>query len=106
MRYVIIPGINGSDEGHWQTIWQAEWGPSAARISPSSWDEPDLDDWCHAIDQAVSESPSAPAVLIAHSLGCLAATCWVAQHRPDVRGVLLVAPPDNGGPGFPAEAAA
>jgi uncharacterized protein len=104
MRYVIIPGINGSGEDHWQTIWQAEWGPSTTRISPSSWDEPDLDDWCQAIGQAVGQSPSADVVLVAHSLGCLAATCWIARHRPDVRGVLLVAPPDNAGPTFPAEA--
>jgi uncharacterized protein len=105
MRYVIIPGINGSDEAHWQSIWQAEWGPSAARISPSSWDEPDLDDWCQAIDQAVDESPPADVVLVAHSLGCLAATCWLAWHRwMDIRGVFLAAPPDNAGPNFPAEA--
>ncbi|TMR91114.1 RBBP9/YdeN family alpha/beta hydrolase [Nonomuraea basaltis] len=104
MRYVIIPGINGSDEDHWQSIWQAEWGPSTTRISPSSWDEPDLDDWCQAIDKAVRQSPSADVVLVAHSLGCLAATCWIARHRPDIRGVLLVAPPDNAGPTFPADA--
>ncbi|MFI6732775.1 RBBP9/YdeN family alpha/beta hydrolase [Nonomuraea sp. NPDC050451] len=104
MRYVIIPGINGSDEHHWQTLWQAEWGACASRISPSSWDEPELDDWCRAIDRAVDEHPSADVVLVAHSLGCLAAACWVARHQPDIRGVLLVAPPDNTGPNFPAEA--
>ncbi|MFD0850626.1 RBBP9/YdeN family alpha/beta hydrolase [Actinomadura adrarensis] len=104
MRYVIIPGIDNSDQDHWQTIWQAEWGPSATRISPSSWDEPDLDDWCQAIDQAVGQSPSADVVLVAHSLGCLAATCWIARHQPGIRGVLLVAPPDNAGPAFPAQA--
>ncbi|MGW4955741.1 RBBP9/YdeN family alpha/beta hydrolase [Nonomuraea sp. NPDC004186] len=71
---------------------------------PSSWDEPDLDDWCHAIDRAVDERPSADVVLVAHSLGCLAAARWVARRQPDIRGVFLVAPPDNTGPNFPAEA--
>jgi hypothetical protein len=104
MRYVIIPGINGSDADHWQSLWQAEWGASASRISPSSWDEPDLDDWCRAIDRAVDEHSSADVVLVAHSLGCLAAACWVVRHQPDIRGVFLVAPPDNAGPNFPAEA--
>ncbi|MGV9374436.1 RBBP9/YdeN family alpha/beta hydrolase [Nonomuraea sp. NPDC003707] len=104
MRYVIVPGINGSDADHWQTVWQAEWGPAAARISPSSWEEPDLDDWCHAIDRAVDEHPSADVVLVAHSLGCLAAARWVAWRQPDIRGVFLAAPPDNTGPNFPAEA--
>lgn len=105
MRYVVIPGINGSDEDHWQTIWQAGWGVSAVRISPSSWDEPDLDDWCQAIDQAMGTSTPADAVLVAHSLGCLAAACWVARRRPALRCLFLVAPPDSAGPNFPAEAA-
>jgi predicted alpha/beta hydrolase family esterase len=104
MRYVIIPGINGSDENHWQTIWQAEWGAYASRISPLSWDEPNLDDWCQAIDKAVGESPSTDTVLVAHSLGCLAAACWVTRRRPDIRGVFLVAPPDTAGANFPADA--
>src|SRR5215210_5080448 len=81
MRVVLIPGINGSDEYHWQSIWQAEWGPSATRISPSSWDEPELDDWCRAIDLAVDEGRSADVVLVAHSLGCLAAISWAVRPR-------------------------
>jgi predicted alpha/beta hydrolase family esterase len=104
MHFVIIPGINGSDEDHWQSIWQAEWGSAASRIAPASWDEPDVDDWCRALDRAVTDARSARVVLVAHSLGCVAATEWVARARPDVSGVFLVAPPDTAGPGFPAEA--
>jgi len=104
MRFVIIPGIHGSDENHWQSFWQAEWGPSASRISPSSWDEPDLDDWCGAIDRAVDEARSADVVLVAHSLGCLAAISWTAGRRPNIHGVFLVSPPDPAGPNFPAAA--
>jgi uncharacterized protein len=103
MRFVIVPGINGSDDDHWQSIWQAAWGESATRISPSSWDEPDLDDWCGALDRAVTQ-PSTT-VLVAHSLGCHAATAWVTRRRPGVRGLFLVAPPDTAGPNFPEEAA-
>jgi predicted alpha/beta hydrolase family esterase len=104
MHFVLIPGINGSDEHHWQSIWQAEWGPSATRISPSSWDEPELDDWCRAIDRAVDEARSTDVVLVAHSLGCLAAISWAARRRPNIRGAFLVAPPDPDGPNFPAVA--
>jgi predicted alpha/beta hydrolase family esterase len=104
MRYVIVPGIDGSDQDHWQSIWQAAWGASAVRIQPASWDRPDLDDWCQAIDHAVGPNPS-DAVLVAHSLGCLAAARWVAQRRSDIRGMFLVAPPDAAGPNFPAAAA-
>lgn len=104
MRYVIIPGIDGSDDNHWQSIWQAGWGASASRIRPASWERPDLDDWCRAIDRAVGPNPPA-VVLVAHSLGCLAAANWAAGQRPPIRGMFLVAPPDTAGPKFPAAAA-
>lgn len=104
MHFVIVPGINGSGEDHWQSIWQGEWGPAASRIAPSSWDEPDVDDWCEALDRAVAGAGSADVVLVAHSLGCITATEWAARTRPAVRGVFLVAPPDTAEPGFPAEA--
>lgn len=104
MHYVIIPGIDGSDEDHWQSIWQAEWGSAATRIAPSSWHEPDLADWCEAIDDAAAGSGSG-VVLVAHSLGCLAAATWVTRRRPAIGGVFLVAPPDSTAPAFPAAAA-
>jgi hypothetical protein len=100
MHFVIVPGINGSDQNHWQSVWETEWG--APRLTPSSWDEPDLDDWCAALDRLVVPG----SVLVAHSLGCLAATTWVTRSaRPGVLGLFLVAPPDNTRPDFPPEAA-
>lgn len=98
-RLTIVPGINGSDEAHWQTRWQTR---TDARIRPLSWDEPDLDDWLAALDAAVG---SAETILVAHSLGCLAAAAWLARNPGRVRGVMLVAPPDRFGAAFPAAAA-
>jgi predicted alpha/beta hydrolase family esterase len=104
MHYVTIPGIDGSDHEHWQSIWEAEWGQRASRISVSSWTRPELGDWCDAIDRAVAQARSPGTVLVAHSLGCLAAVRWAARRRPGVAGVFLVAPPDQAGPLFPAVA--
>lgn len=101
MHYVIIPGINGSGPDHWQTLWQSEWGTSATRIAPSSWDDPDLDDWCRALDRAEEQHRPSETVLVAHSLGCLAAAHWLRRRRPGIRGAFLVAPPDVAGPNFP-----
>ncbi|WP_233625137.1 alpha/beta hydrolase [Actinoplanes sp. ATCC 53533] len=101
---MVVPGVNGSGADHWQSRWQARWGTSASRISPSSWDEPNLADWCQAIDRAVTALP-AGVVLVAHSLGCLAATQWATRRRRDVAGMFLVAPPDQEGPNFPADTA-
>lgn len=80
MHYVTIPGIDGSDHEHWQSIWEAEWGQRASRISVLSWSLPELDDWCDAIDRAVLQVGSPGAVLVAHSLGCLAAARWTARR--------------------------
>lgn len=104
MRFVIVPGIDDSDSYHWQSIWQAEWGPIASRIAPTSWTGPDAENWIAAVDRAVTETGTSDVVLVAHSLGCWAAAGWLAQAPRNVRAALLVAPPDPLGPEFPAAA--
>lgn len=105
MRYVIVPGIDGSGPDHWQSHWERELGPRAGRIAPASWDRPDAADWLRAVDAAVTE----PAVLVAHSLGCLAVASWLTSDDGPaagrVLGAFLVAPPDPDGPRYPATAA-
>lgn len=102
MRTVILPGIHGSGPAHWQSLWELA-DPSLVRLAPSSWDEPDPDDWSHALDAAVG---AGPAVLVAHSLACLLAVPWSAAHPDRVAGLFLVAPPDPDAASFPAAAAA
>ena len=104
MHFVTVPGIGGSGKKHWQRIWEAEWGQRASRISVTSWTSPDLKDWTDAIEQAVRQAESQSVVLVAHSLGCLAAARWTANRRTDILGVFLVAPPDRAGAIFPAAA--
>jgi len=101
VRILMVPGIGGSDEGHWQSLWQEEFGTRADRIEPASWGAPDLDDWLAAVSRKVEPAT----VLVAHSLGCLAATAWLVQRGPaTVIGAFLVSPPDPDGPAFPARA--
>lgn len=102
MHFVIVPGIDGSGPDHWQSRWEDEWGASATRIAPASWTEPDLTDWCHALDRAAARHRAGEAVLVTHSLGCLAAGYWLSRTQHGVRGAFLVAPPDAAGPNFPA----
>ncbi len=46
--YVMVPGIGGSDDAHWQTLWERRWGDEiAVRIEPSSWSQPDLETGSH-----------------------------------------------------------
>ncbi|MFI7387250.1 RBBP9/YdeN family alpha/beta hydrolase [Streptomyces sp. NPDC049813] len=109
VAYVIIPGIDGSDGQHWQTAWERQWGGAAVRTAPASWSAPELGDWTAAVGTAYDAAARQDdrVALVAHSLGCWAATAWLALEpaRP-VAGALLVAPPDPRGPAFPREAAA
>ncbi|MGW7682766.1 RBBP9/YdeN family alpha/beta hydrolase [Kribbella sp. NPDC054772] len=76
MTFVIIPGLDGSDERHWQSRWESDWLADAVRIQPASWSAPDLADWSDAITRAVEKAPGA-IVFITHSLGCHALAHWL-----------------------------
>ncbi|PXX38417.1 MULTISPECIES: alpha/beta hydrolase [Burkholderia] len=99
---VIVPGIGNSGADHWQSHWEATL-PGATRMTPASWDAPDLSDWIAALDEAVAKA-AAPPLVICHSLGCLLFAHWHAVSTRSVRGAFLVAVPDPGGPRFPVAA--
>ncbi|MET8188756.1 MULTISPECIES: RBBP9/YdeN family alpha/beta hydrolase [unclassified Streptomyces] len=107
VAYVLIPGIDGSDEQHWQSLWEKRWGASAVRIAPASWSRPDLPDWVAAIQAAyeIASRREGQVALVAHSLGCWATAHWLDRMRPDGVTAFLVAPPNPQGPAFPGEAA-
>lgn len=94
MRILIVPGLNGSGPGHWQTLWEEKYGHE--RVQQRDWENPNLLDWISTLNTAVTAS-SEHVVLVAHSLGCLTVAHW-AQAYPEnvgqIRCALLVAPPD------------
>ncbi|AYG78107.1 hypothetical protein DWB77_00214 [Streptomyces hundungensis] len=109
VAYVVVPGIDGSDEQHWQTLWERQWGTSAVRISPVSWSAPELDDWVGAVQEAYDDASRRDShiVLVAHSLGCWAVSTWLDRNPSSpVGGAFLVAPPDPRAPVFPRQVAA
>ncbi|WP_310021469.1 alpha/beta hydrolase [Microbacterium resistens] len=108
VSYVVIPGIDGSDGQHWQTLWEKRWGVLGVRIEPRSWSEPDLADWIDSVQTAfeVASERDSDVVLVAHSLGCWAAAVWLGRNpSAQVKGAFLVAPPDPRGSAFPSTAA-
>lgn len=107
VAYVVVPGINGSDEKHWQSLWEKQWGISAVRIAPASWSMPDLPDWVAAVQAAyeIASQRDNQVALVAHSLGCWATAQWLDRARPDGVAAFLVAPPNPQGPAFPGQAA-
>jgi hypothetical protein len=97
-RFVIAPGYQDSDAGHWQTLWAADFGEDATRVVTGSWDAPEREDWVASLGAAMTPG----SVIVAHSLGCLAATTWLERHPGVAAGAFLVALPDAEGADFPA----
>jgi predicted alpha/beta hydrolase family esterase len=57
----------------------------------------------NVLEQAVAEIGERP-VLVAHSLGCLCVAHWAARTSFNIKGALLVAPPNPEEATFPSEA--
>ena len=103
IRYLILPGWQGSSAEHWQSHWQRSL-PNSTRVEQQDWASPQRADWVAELNRAVAADPR-PAILIAHSLGCVTVAHW-AQQAPlellrRVRGALLVAPADVERPDCP-----
>ena len=76
---LILPGLNGSPEGHWQRHWATEHS-SASIVEQQDWNCPVIEDWQAELDRALSVVEGA--FLVAHSLGCLLAA--VALRNPEL----------------------
>ena len=79
IRYLIVPGWQGSSDDHWQTHWQNSL-PNSARVEQADWLTPRREDWIAALAEAIA-ADSTPVILIAHSLGCITVAHW-AERAP------------------------
>ena len=89
---VLVPGLRGHVEDHWQTRLAASLPgrPHGAAARP---DQPGLRARVTLLDQVV-EDVAGPVVLVAHSAGVLVTVHWAAQYSPTrVVGALLATPP-------------
>jgi len=93
---LIIPGLGGSGPDHWQSRWEAKI-PAVRRVVQADWEKPGLAAWRDRIVEEV-ERAARPVVLVAHSLGALAAVhaapfLAMGHGSGKVKGGFLVAPP-------------
>jgi hypothetical protein len=89
---LIIPGLNGSGEGHWQDHWLKD-DPDVILVEQRDWSRPNLIEWTSQVETALARHPGS--ILIAHSIGAfVAANLATRPSRHLVRGALLVAPVD------------
>lgn len=89
---LIIPGLDGSPEPHWQHWWAAS-EPRTEIVEQDDWRAPSPAAWESRVACAVIQRPGS--ILVAHSLGCLV-VARLLRHWPQLRiaGALLVAPAD------------
>lgn len=92
LSIIIVPGWRDSGPGHWQSLW-AERLPQACRVVQDDWITPTRSAWVGQLEKTVLEAPR-PVVIVAHSLGCIAATHMASNAAARVQGALLVAPAD------------
>ncbi len=92
-RVLLLPGWLDSGPTHWQSRWEQL--HVYRRVTQNDWLWPKRGDWMARLEEVLLES-DAPAVLVAHSLGCHLVAAWAAhsRHIGRVQGALLVAPPD------------
>ncbi|WP_332778332.1 RBBP9/YdeN family alpha/beta hydrolase [Polaromonas sp.] len=94
---LILPGWQNSGPDHWQSRWERT--HAYQRVEQHDWMRPLRGDWIARLEDvllACDVERDGPAVLVAHSLGCMHIAAWASHskntHR--VKGALLVAPPD------------
>lgn len=91
-RVLIVPGLFGSGEGHWQRYWLQD-QPDVRLVEQTDWDFPYFGRWMENLEAALDDAGEA--YLVAHSLGCLLAARLAGRPAARrVKGALLVAPCD------------
>ena len=98
-----VPGLHGSSAKHWQSVWEVT-NPEITRIQQRHWDVPSLPVWSQQVANQLSVA-TGPAVLIAHSFGCLASIHAALEKKTSIAGIFLVAPADPAKFGVDAELA-
>lgn len=96
LSVLVLPGLHGAGEDHWQTAWQKAF-PAFHRVEQTDWDQPVYADWSARLTAAV-ERAALPVVLVAHSLGTSLTMRWSFDQPAlagKVAGAFLVAPTDR-----------
>ena len=98
MNYLIVPGLNNSDEKHWQTFWEKSL-PSTQRVQQRSWDNPQREEWIAKLGETI-ERLNQDTIIVAHSLGVATTVMYLTQKTEQgkipsqIKGAFLVSPSD------------
>lgn len=89
---LIIPGLRDHVAEHWQTILEARL-VKVRSVPPADTDKLNREKRVARI-QAELEKIDGPVILVAHSAGVLMTVHWAAEFQREIKGALLVTPPD------------
>jgi uncharacterized protein len=92
-KIFMLPGLGNSGPGHWQTLWESEFG--ITRINQRDWETPDREEWIDTIHSEISKYDLATVILVGHSLACSTIGYWAKKYHSRIKGALLVAPSDT-----------
>ena len=96
MHYLIVPGLNNSDEKHWQTFWQKSL-QNTSRVPQRDWEHPQKIEWIETL-KATIENLKEDAIIVAHSLGVATTVMYLTQNQNNipahVKGAFLASPSD------------
>jgi uncharacterized protein len=91
-KTLIVPGLDGSPDPHWQNWWAAT-DPNALIVEQHDWANPTHEAWEAELAGAILNHPGC--ILVGHSLGAvLAARMLTRWPQLKVSAALLVAPAD------------
>lgn len=93
LHTVIVPGVGGSDEQHWQT-WLQNSLQNASRVMQNDWNQPLLNEWVENLFNHVQKLKQ-PVQIVAHSFGCLTTIAALNQYpilKHWIDSIILVAP--------------
>ena len=93
---IFIKSHASSSDDHWQNRWQAKLS-SARCVQQSAIHDPVRDDWVGTIARTIQEAEK-PVVLVAHSVGVVAAIQAIPLCGDKIAGAFLVSPPDMARP--------
>lgn len=90
---VIVPGLRGHVDDHWQTHLAAKLGGAARTVQPLETTPLSRTARVNALDAVIAEVEG-PVVLVAHSAGVLTTVQWARTPNRQIQGALLITPAD------------
>lgn len=92
ITFIIVPGYDNSGPSHWQSHWEKEI-KNSVRVKQRDWQNPDRKEWIETLDKTINAVHGLK-ILVAHSMGCNTVVEWANTYKYDIKGAMLVAPPD------------